>query len=55
VLLVSAEARVARAIQDVRRELAEDPPAQSLYDAVETLIAETADALYLSDEDIDQY
>lgn len=61
---MSADARVARAIQDVRRQLAACPPAVNdvatpwlvaLRAAVDDLIDEAKDALHLTDSDIDQY
>lgn len=59
---MSADARVARAIQQVRAlqadrdEYGHDPNWQStFYDAVDELIDEAKDALRLTDSDIAQY
>lgn len=60
---MSADARVARAIQDVRR-IYDDRPFipddiaswfAEFRDAVDDLICETRDAVYLTDNDINQY
>ena len=52
---MSADARVARAIKDVRQKLDSRQPPRDLRIAVETLIDEAKDALDLTDEDIDNY
>lgn len=58
---MSADARVARAIIEVRRELDRQydvhrrPVPQELHDAIHDLINEAMDALHLTGDDIETY
>lgn len=52
---MSADARVARAIIDVRRELDKQPVPQGLRNAIRDLIDEAKDALFMDDDDVERY
>jgi hypothetical protein len=52
---VSADARVARAIIEVREQLYKQPVPEALHAAVNLLIDEAKDALHLTDDDIEEY
>ncbi len=52
---MSVDARVARAIIEVRVQLEKHPVAGELHYAIRNLIDETKDALYLDEDDIEGY
>lgn len=52
---MSADARVARAIIEVRDQLDQSTIPGSLYRAVNELIDEAKDAIHLTDDDIEEY